>query len=659
MDVQFQKSPGMIGRFAVVKLWPKIKAAEDENVARMKRTAASLGLECIEITPDGRALDPPHALQTQKELDFVIHLHFETPKAYDVFSFVALWNPVQFYHEWGYRRFSRHLLTHDDFLSCSARGTDDHLGRMIAADPLRLPPRFTMYHSLSEPIFEPSLGDRKIFYVGINWEKLGKGPGRHQELLNRLDPTGNLRIYGPRIFQGVNVWDGFQSYEGPIPFDGASIIKEINRCGISLVLSSDAHKESELMSNRLFESLAAGALIICDENPFAKRYFGDELLYIDARLPTDRVLADVMRHVKWVKENPDEALGMARRAQAIFRDRFSLDKTLIDLYTNLPQRKKQLESLYAPADARLPVHLLLLFPQFDKDALARHVESVRTQRHAGSRGLLLVDELDAAQKSREIEAAVAAANGRLCVRGVRFFERDNDGNIRGRRRLGQIISEAVSELPADALFAVVAPDEELFAEHTQSLAGALQRNPDAPFAHSNAIYRHVSDGNTYFDLQEEMDYLCCPTHRPLGFGRFLFRKSVYAEHIHSALRYVDSKTIALLTAAGTNLGEPAASGRASIICDIQSAFNTALDAEAPKELEVIRDYCPNLAQHVSPNGAAALQLDGLEPSSLSFKRLSPLNRQALAVELAHSIPIPSIFRRMIFGAYRFWLRRSK
>src|SRR5208282_5874403 len=186
----------------------------------------------------------------------------------------------------------------------------------------------TMYHSLSEPIHEPTLGDRKIFYCGINWERLGRKKGRHQDLLDRLDPTGNLRIFGPRVFQGVNVWEGYKSYEGSIPFDGVSLLKEINRAGIALVLSSDAHKESELMSNRLFESLAGGAFIICDENPFAKRFFGDCLLYFDASLPTEKAFAAIMEHVQWIKSNSEDALKMARRAQAIFLEKFSLDRSL-------------------------------------------------------------------------------------------------------------------------------------------------------------------------------------------------------------------------------------------------------------------------------------------------------------------------------------------
>ena len=70
-------------------------------------------------------------------------------------------------------------------------------------------------------------------------------------------------------------------------------------------------------------------------------------------------------------------------------------------------------------------------------------------------------------------------------------------------------------------------------------------------------------------------------------------------------------------------------------------------------MAVIRDYCPDLpiVQH--------LQTDELTPRSLSFSRLSDSNRQLLAVELAHSIPIPISIKKVIFGAYRLWLNRGR
>src|SRR5487761_2092024 len=124
MRANLHKPDGTLGRFGVVKLWPDIKVAEDEVIARLRNTARALGLECVVIDHIGQTIDPPHRRMTQADLDFVIHLHFSTPKAYDIFSFVALWNPLQFYHDFGYRRVSRHLLTHDDALSCGSPAAD-------------------------------------------------------------------------------------------------------------------------------------------------------------------------------------------------------------------------------------------------------------------------------------------------------------------------------------------------------------------------------------------------------------------------------------------------------------------------------------------------------------------------------------------------------
>ncbi|MGB6943684.1 MAG: hypothetical protein WBE37_14890, partial [Bryobacteraceae bacterium] len=217
-----------------------MKAAEDEVIERLKIAAKSLGLECLVVDPSARLIQPPHARLTQQDVDFVLSLHFEAPKQFDIFSFVTLWNPLQFYYEWGYRKFTRHLLTHDDFLSCDSVSGDDHVMRLISGHPTREGPLFRFYPTLSGPILEPTLGDQHLFYAGMNWEKTAKKPGRHDGLLGLLDDGGDLRIYGPRIYNGVEVWKGYKSYVGSIPFDGVSVVRLINQAGISLVLSSQA-----------------------------------------------------------------------------------------------------------------------------------------------------------------------------------------------------------------------------------------------------------------------------------------------------------------------------------------------------------------------------------------------------------------------------------
>ncbi len=657
MTRQFVKPDGVIGRFGVVKLWPKVKAAEDENIARLKLTAKSLGLECVEITPDGRLLESPHTRQTQADLDFVIHLHFETPKAYDVFSFVALWNPLQFYFDWGYRRFSPHLLTHDDFISCSSTWTDDHVRRLVAHDPTRLPAELTMYHSLSEPILEPTLGEKVIFYAGINWERLGKKKGRHQELLDRIDRAGNLRIYGPKIFQGVNVWEGYASYVGPIPFDGVTAVREISKCGIGLVLSSDAHKQSELMSNRLFESLAAGAVVIADENPFARKFFGDTLLYIDASLPTGEAFDQITAHINWIKAHPAEALELARKSQRIFVEQFALDISLSNIYLRLHSRQQQLQQLYAPADENLPVDLLLLMPEYDPAVLDRHLQSVRTQRHKGIRPVLVADAHDLTKFETDIADHLQRSGLRISTRAVAVFDRGADGRIIRRRRMGQVLQELIDGLPAESLFCLVAPDEELFAEHVQSLAGALTRSDGAQMAFSDIVYQHQNDGTTYHDVQHRLELTEYQINRPLGFARFLFRRSALDATLNSALPYVDFKAVALLASA---LEHRTPSTRASMIADIQSSFNLGLKPNEIFEREVMRDYCPALKLWGNSIDAAVRdQLEQLEPSSLSLKRLSDMNRTEIAVDLAHSVPVPGFIRRLMFWAYRAWLHRGK
>ncbi len=508
-----------------------------------------------------------------------------------------------------------------------------------------------MYHSLSEPILEPTLGDHKIFYAGINWERLGKKKGRHQELLNQLDTTGSLRIFGPKIFQGVDVWEGYQSYSGSIPFDGISLIKEINRAGIALVLSSDAHKESELMSNRLFESLAGGAVIICDENPFAKRHFGETLLYIDASAPTAEVFAAVQKHVKWINENPEAALKMARDAQKIFRDRFSLDRSLANIYMNLADRRASLEQLYAPSNPKLAITLLMLMPQYDPAVLDRHIASAKAQRQLGCRPILLIDDTAHKQNADAITATISQSGVQFTIQPIPFFT----GQTPKRVPHGRLISDVIKSLPADALLCVVAPDEELFAEHIQALAGALERDPAAAVAYSDIIYRHKSERNLHHDLHEELDYISYATNRPLGYGRFLFRLSALPQNIHSALRYVDVKAIALLVAARAPARTP--SRRATIISDIQSSFNVDRQPNLQVEFEVMRDYCPTILTPARPtDGMPAVEL---EPTTLSLSRLSDANRTRIAVELAHSIPMPSFLNRIFFGGYRRWLRRGK
>lgn len=566
---------GLRGGFAIVKLWPEIKTAEDECIARLKIAAAALGLFCFEIHADGRYLEQPERVLKREDVDFVLHLHYDTPKLYDAFSIVALWNPLQFYHEWGYARTSRNLLTHDDFISCSSQSADDHVARLVRDVPTHLPPKFKLYHSTADIVHPPSLGDFKLFYAGINWEAISGGKSRHQEVLKRLDKSDAVRIFGPEIFQGVKVWAGYRNYVRGIPFDGVSMIDEIHQAGIALVLSSAAHKNAALMSNRLFESVAAGALVICDENAFAKKFFGDSLLYIDSRCSVEQIFSDIEAHLAWAKANPALALAMIEKAQAIFRADFNLTKNLRDLFSGLQDRQTALAAHGAPAPLtngvapsaraallsepasapQLPVRMHLLMPDYSEAVLERHLHNAASQQYADLDVTLHIDAGLPAALRKEIEHRIAQAGGIHHVAVARYYAISPQGIV-DRRRTGQVIDEVLAGMTAgeqDSAVLFVAPNETLLSNHVAMLAASLLRNPGARCVACAVLYRNGSQ--PVHAVGEQIAFRQLSVQEPIGYGRFMMRTAgITADH-SLFLPYLDQKAMAVLSGGGAIVQE--------------------------------------------------------------------------------------------------------
>ena len=564
----------LLRRFGVVKLWPKIKTAEDESIERLKIAAKRIGVECIIVDMEGRCINPPRVLVTKEDVDFIIHLHFETPKIYDVFSFVALWNPLQFYFDWGYRRFSSNLLTHDDFLSCSSPWADDHVKRLAVEDPYRdTTLLMTLYHSVSEPIFEPSLGEKKIMYVGINWEKISGNLGRFDPILKSLDKKGILNIYGPKVFQGVKVWNGFKSYIGPLPFDGQSVVEAARKAGISLVLSSNSHKQSELMSSRLFEALAAGSMVICDENFFAKRFFGDTLLYIDSSKPEDDIRDQILAHHHWIINNESKALAMIRDAQKIFKETFSLDKSLQKIYKDFPRRKELLRSIRFPRSTEKMVFLFLLCPVFSIFDLKVLMESTSSQNYPNYLPIFVFDELDYQENKYEIEKFLILQFEEKIKKEYRLIL----GKFNERRAcdykerigfIGSAIEETVAKISEEEYFCFIAPNERLLSDHISSLVRVLEDNPEAPFSMSDEIKKHISNEKTFYDLDLKYDPISTSME---SCGRFLFRKTRVIEECFSALRYINFRIPAIFIKYYSILTCPSTK-RATLVQDVQHIF---------------------------------------------------------------------------------------
>jgi hypothetical protein len=113
-----------------------------------------------------------------------------------------------------------------------------------------------------------------------------------------------------------------------VPFDGCSVLERYRAAGAGLVLMSQLHLDDDLVTMRVFEISAAGAVAIASRMPWLERNFGAALLYVYPDAGDEELARQIAGHVDWIRRHPDEAGAMAERAHAIFRDRFSYETLL-------------------------------------------------------------------------------------------------------------------------------------------------------------------------------------------------------------------------------------------------------------------------------------------------------------------------------------------
>jgi hypothetical protein len=176
--------------------------------------------------------------------------------------------------------------------------------------------------SVSNREFNDSL-KRRLIYWGSTWDKARRE--YYKPFYDLLDQTKYFDIYGPKWS-----WEkmDLKSYRGMLPLDAHTVVNTISECGIALVLHSHEHIKGGVPTSRIFEAAAASAVIICDPHPFVKAHFGDAVLYIDPNQEPEKVFQQIDQYVKWVQNNPDKAMQLARRAHTIFVERFTLEKEL-------------------------------------------------------------------------------------------------------------------------------------------------------------------------------------------------------------------------------------------------------------------------------------------------------------------------------------------
>lgn len=333
-----------------LETYQNLKLPEKENILRIKKVFEKFGHEFFVLSPSGQDENGKHA--DLLGLDFV----FTPDNAVDgmkimpdCLSLSVGWVPCGYLLYSKFQSFASGIDEFDGYVPAFESVSTDYILNNFANNFIKIDDYF--YPSVSkDSVIEPKLLENyKIFYVGINLDK-GKSKGRHYSLLKALDDKNILQLHGPDKIGDIVCWEGFKNYSGEIPFDGVSILNKINEAGICLAFQSKIHNIEEYVTNRIYEACASGAVIITDDNPKVRNIFKDSIYYVDIFQEEEKIIDDVLNIYNFIIENPKLAYEKAKKAQEIFLNNFTLEKSVENIilacdkvYKDINDKEKQIE----------------------------------------------------------------------------------------------------------------------------------------------------------------------------------------------------------------------------------------------------------------------------------------------------------------------------
>jgi hypothetical protein len=588
--------------FAIYHTWPDLRNAEYEVLQRIIGAAKNIGAKVVLVDNSGIVLwaSPELPVIVGKALptdtvDFAISLHFESPRTCDVYTYYALWQPIKFYHDFGYQISIDKFSTHNDVLSCHSDIADAHALNIFGGlrrSPIE--PLETLFHSLPQPFMAPNVkADSKLFYVGINWERIGRPKGRFHDVLVMLDQKELIEIYGPEEIHGVAPWAGFQTYQGELPFDGHSIRTAINASGICLALSSEAHKTTGIMSNRLFEGFAGGAAVIATPNPLIDKYFSDVVYLVDDERGEAALGQQIMSALREIRADPEEAKRRIVRGQEILREVCSLEKSLESVFHNNAARKANFSEKFLD-DAEVTVVI---------DASASRLQDIEEQVEYIRKQVRSTIDLHVICSDECLSEISIPESGSL--RSVRLHGRKLstepamfDG-IRGKvGRVGPIIAD-ILETVQTPYFSLLTSADLLFSEHFSSSVKAIKDCAGSSFSASGTIaVTHNLMGSATKALESarftdlESILVVDGVDRR---GRFVFRSDLLKNNVKSLLSLLDGQEFRYFLLAGLLEGPLAQTGYATHVHD-------EFRVRSLEPVESMADQQQYIRDHFMPDG---------------------------------------------------------
>ena len=454
-------------RIGVLNSWPNlVYSAEREFIARLKLACTAIGWDCMEVVTSEDVL--------QAQVDCVLVTHEYSPKLTGVPTIGLLWSPPDYFQDDPLR--VRSVLSYDGYLAGSdsiRQYLEDLLFSTRKESPISdwnfLPTaQMTEFHP-------PDLSQPSLFYTGVHWDG-----SRHGRLIRKLRNKLPFAFYGD-----PGKWSKYGAqYKGAIPFDGVSIFEKINKAGVALCLHRDEHLKNDVPSMRIFEAAAAGAIIITEDSSFAKRHFGDSVLYVNRDGGVAEKAAQIASLFDWVRSHPQEAQKMAIQSHSIFNNKFSLEKLL----EKLPQFLQDVKRAHCYDMDKQPkseavVEVIVRVGGRRLEFIERCLDSLVAQTYQNL-GLVLVSY----QEVAGLDHLVAKyANRFVTVKRV-------SSKPTGFRSTA--LWDGLRVIEAD-YFCNLDDDDTIQPNHTSTLVNLLEENKNAFVAYSGTIQVQDEEGHFY------------------------------------------------------------------------------------------------------------------------------------------------------------------
>mgnify|MGYP000064559463 CR=1 FL=1 len=401
-------------RIGLVHNWPGARNSELDIILRIMPILAHLGHVGIIIDPMGQVLDSSgnrlSPVRRQDDFDLVLNLHYLNPKLLSGLSYAVNWNPLAFIvgdpitqKPLPIKMFNFIVdcfRSHDRVLTAGSPRVDEYvetLRQSIEAQwlvPLKLNLHTTIVSPKEISPITVNVENARVFYIGVNWEKLSTDKDRtirHEGLFETLDKSGEFVFYGLKEQYGVLLWDGISHYQGELPFDGGdSIIEKSREYGISLVLSSEQHRASGLVSTRIFQACAAGTVIISERNAFIEKHFGDDVYYFDYGDTPQQTAQHIIEAVQECKTDWQHALVKASRCQKRFIDFFALEQEVMTLCEQA-QKDISAQDLFITQNSEWQYSVIIDARKLSTEEIEYSLEQIAYQRLKPKFVYLLID----------------------------------------------------------------------------------------------------------------------------------------------------------------------------------------------------------------------------------------------------------------------------